>query len=192
MDRSPPPHRCSPRDTMDRSPPPHRCSPRDTMDRSSAWQGSHSIGPNGALRRNGNGGVTPLVVHFNGPAKVIFESQWTLPWDASGSHSARTPTPFCALFALTAVHSLRALQVGYPGGQDARASSDRGHAQGGQANRARRRRRRLRDARHLRRPVAAKGAGHRPDALCVRGALGLRGGDCLTDGIRRVAPGRHV
>ena len=25
----------------------------------------------------------PLVVHFNGPAKVSFEAEWRLPWDAT-------------------------------------------------------------------------------------------------------------
>ena len=31
---------------------------------------------------------TPLILHFNGPAKVIFEREWTLPWDAT---SGKTP-----------------------------------------------------------------------------------------------------
>ena len=26
----------------------------------------------------------PLVVHFNGPAKVIYEREWRLPWDETG------------------------------------------------------------------------------------------------------------
>lgn len=31
---------------------------------------------------------TPLVLHFNGPAKVIFEKEWGLPWDAT---AGKTP-----------------------------------------------------------------------------------------------------
>ena len=31
----------------------------------------------------GGPGARPLVVHFNGPAKVSFEPEWKLPWDAT-------------------------------------------------------------------------------------------------------------
>ena len=50
-----------------------------------------SFGPSVSRR---NGAVehthvsTPLVLHFNGPAKVIFEREWTLPWDAT---AGKTP-----------------------------------------------------------------------------------------------------
>ena len=37
---------------------------------------------------NARSGLKPMVVHFNGPAKVIFERDWGLPWDAT---SGRTP-----------------------------------------------------------------------------------------------------
>ena len=48
--------------------------------------GRHAVGPGGRLSHVGTG--TPLVLHFNGPAKVIFEPHWGLPWDAT---AGKTP-----------------------------------------------------------------------------------------------------
>ena len=48
--------------------------------------GGHSLA-NGRLHHRLSG-ATPLAVHFNGPAKVIFEPTWQLPWNAQGG---RTP-----------------------------------------------------------------------------------------------------
>lgn len=49
--------------------------------------GAHERGADGKLRRGRN---TPLVLHYNGPAKVIFEREWGLSahWDAQ---SGKTP-----------------------------------------------------------------------------------------------------
>jgi hypothetical protein len=48
--------------------------------------GAHTSGHDGKVSHSGVG--TPLVVHFNGPAKVIFEPEWRLSWDAT---AGKTP-----------------------------------------------------------------------------------------------------
>ena len=49
--------------------------------------GQHRLdGATGGAEKVGTG--RPLVVHFNGPAKVVFEAQWELPWDAT---AGKTP-----------------------------------------------------------------------------------------------------
>ena len=48
--------------------------------------GAHAIEGDGRVVRRGGG--RPLVMHFNGPAKVIFEREWGLPWDAT---AGKTP-----------------------------------------------------------------------------------------------------
>ena len=50
--------------------------------------GAHEVGGGGRLAHRGVG--TPLVLHFNGPAKVVFEKAWGLEaqWDAT---AGKTP-----------------------------------------------------------------------------------------------------
>ena len=43
-------------------------------------------------------GARPIAVHFNGPAKVVFEPGWQLPWNSGGG---RTPVA-CLLSAACA------------------------------------------------------------------------------------------
>ena len=40
--------------------------------------GGHSVNSEGRLVKNGH---PPVVLHYNGPSKVIFEEGWKLPWD---------------------------------------------------------------------------------------------------------------
>eukprot|EP00964_Phaeocystis_antarctica_P053218 scaffold31215_cov49-Phaeocystis_antarctica.AAC.2 len=49
----------------------------------------------GGRLRHRSSGAQPFAVHFNGPAKVTFETEWRLPWDAQGG---RTPVA-CLLSA---------------------------------------------------------------------------------------------
>lgn len=49
--------------------------------------GGHSFDArSGRVSHNSAG--TPLILHFNGPAKVVFETQWGMPWDAT---AGKTP-----------------------------------------------------------------------------------------------------
>ena len=50
--------------------------------------GAHSVGASGKVASRRANMAAPVVIHFNGPAKVVFESEWQLPWDAS---AGKTP-----------------------------------------------------------------------------------------------------
>ena len=49
----------------------------------------------GGRLRHRSSGAQPIAVNFNGPAKVVFEREWQLPWDTRGG---RTPVA-CLLSA---------------------------------------------------------------------------------------------
>lgn len=48
--------------------------------------GPHAVTRAGEISREGQ--VKPLILHFNGPAKVVFETRWGLPWDST---AGKTP-----------------------------------------------------------------------------------------------------
>ena len=56
--------------------------------------GEHALGADGKLRTGRLARALPLVLHYNGPAKVVFEAAWRLdsarhhPWDPQ---SGKTP-----------------------------------------------------------------------------------------------------
>ena len=68
--------------------------PRMALDRSLLlFENFFHSGPHSIDRRDGNrvhhaNENTPLVLHFNGPGKVVFEKEWGLPWDAT---AGKTP-----------------------------------------------------------------------------------------------------
>ena len=70
----------------------HRLSSRIGLDRhldlfeNMFHAGAHSA--DGGQLVNSASRRRPVVVHFNGPAKVVFEREWRVPWDAT---AGRTP-----------------------------------------------------------------------------------------------------
>ena len=73
----------------------HSLRPRLALDRANALfenmfhSGPHHVGPGGRLVKSASrlgGSATPLVLHYNGPSKVVFEREWQL----SRESAART------------------------------------------------------------------------------------------------------
>mmetsp|Transcript_23898 Transcript_23898/g.59380 ORF Transcript_23898/g.59380 Transcript_23898/m.59380 type:complete len:792 (+) Transcript_23898:26-2401(+) len=69
----------------------HALKARIGLDRRLAlFENMYHAGPHHVVAgriRNERSGTVPAVVHFNGPAKVVFESEWRLPWDAQAGHT---------------------------------------------------------------------------------------------------------